>query len=53
MTILGLGAALIFGIVLLVIGILTKKNWLKLISLIPLGIALYHSVYLIFWWFSM
>ncbi|WP_222928225.1 hypothetical protein [Sutcliffiella horikoshii] len=53
MTITTLIAVLIIGIVILSIGIFTKKSWLKLISLIPIGVALYHIIYLSLWWFSL
>jgi hypothetical protein len=44
MTLMALVAVLIVGIVILAIGIFTKKNWLKIISLIPKGTALFKNV---------
>jgi hypothetical protein len=40
MTFLSIIGVLILGLVVLVIGFVTKKLWLKLVSIIPLAISL-------------
>lgn len=39
MTILTIIGVLVLGLLLLVTGLLTKKNWLKILSIIPLAVA--------------
>jgi len=47
MTILGILATLLVAVVLLVIGLVLKKKWLMLISIIPFVISLGQIVFLL------
>lgn len=42
MSFLALIVLLIIGVIMLLIGFTAKKNWLKLLSIIPLAISTWH-----------
>lgn len=42
MSFLALIVLLIIGVIMLVVGFVAKKNWLKLLSIIPLAISTWH-----------
>ncbi|MGO4180169.1 hypothetical protein AB4Z17_03220 [Paenibacillus sp. TAF43_2] len=42
MSFLALTVLLIIGVIMLVVGFAAKKNWLKLLSIIPLAISTWH-----------
>ena len=47
MTMLGITAVLIIGILMLAVGFLTKKKWLMILSIIPLAISIFQLVKLV------
>lgn len=47
MTTLEMGIFLIIGLIMLIVGIITKKKWLIIISLIPLVISIFQVLILI------
>jgi hypothetical protein len=46
MTFLGIIITLIIGILMLISGVMTKKKWLKVLSLIPLAISIVQIIML-------
>ena len=44
MTIMEMGICLIIGLVLLMIGVITKKKWIKTVAIIPLLIAIINII---------
>lgn len=46
MTFLGIIITLIVGILMLIVGVTTKKKWLKIISIIPLAISIVQIIML-------
>jgi hypothetical protein len=47
MTILGITAVLIIGLLMLVLGLITKNRWLIILSIIPLAIFIFQLVMLV------
>ncbi|MFA9559501.1 hypothetical protein ACERII_19510 [Evansella sp. AB-rgal1] len=44
MTFLTIIGVLILGLVMLIVGFIAKKRWIKLVSIIPLAVAGWHIV---------
>lgn len=44
MTVIEMSVCLIIGAILLIIGVCTKKKWIKLVAMIPLAIAIINIV---------
>ena len=42
MTMFGITVVLIIGILMLALGFVTKKRWLKILSIIPLAISIFQ-----------
>ncbi|MEI5909314.1 hypothetical protein WAK64_19885 [Bacillus spongiae] len=49
MSVVMIFATLVLGLILLTLGIVIKKKWLKIISIIPLTIFLFQLVFLLGW----
>ncbi|WP_210468409.1 hypothetical protein [Sporosarcina sp. 6E9] len=47
MTMLGITAVLIIGVVMLALGFITKKRWLTFLSIIPLAIFIFQLAMLV------
>ncbi|MCZ0703835.1 hypothetical protein J2T56_002056 [Natronobacillus azotifigens] len=47
MTIFDIFVLLILGVIMLVVGIIVKKKWLRILSIIPLAISVFQLVLLI------
>ena len=43
---LSIGVVLIIGVLMLVAGFVTKKRWLKLLSIVPLAISIFQLIVL-------
>lgn len=44
MTVMGMSICLVIGLVLLMIGVVTKKKWIKVVAIIPLLIAIINII---------
>lgn len=47
MSVIMIFITLVLGLVMLILGFVTKKKWLKILSIIPLAIFLYQLVRLL------
>lgn len=44
MTVISMGVCLLVGVVLLLIGVGTKKKWIKVIAILPLSIVIINII---------